>query len=44
MRTGHWMGLFENMHRVITDGAAPAVLLDDVILQLEIIERIPVIS
>ncbi|WP_116128284.1 Gfo/Idh/MocA family oxidoreductase [Lewinella sp. IMCC34183] len=36
--TGRWMGLFENMHAVVRDGAAPAVALDDVILQLEIIE------
>ena len=43
-RTGHWMGLFDNMHRVITGNAVPAVPLDDVILQLEIIESIPVIS
>ncbi|PPK87932.1 scyllo-inositol 2-dehydrogenase (NADP+) [Neolewinella xylanilytica] len=40
---GHWMGLFDNMHQVITRGAAPAVPLDDVVLQLEIIERVPVL-
>ena len=43
-RNGYWLGLFDNMHRVITEGADPAVPLDDVILQLEIIESIPVIS
>ena len=35
---GHWLGLFDNMHRVITEGASPAVALDDVIAQLELIE------
>ena len=43
-RTGHWMGLFDNMHRVLTGGAEAAVPLDDVILQLEIIESIPVLA
>ena len=40
--TGHWMGLFDNVHRVLRQGAQPAVPLDDVILQLEIIEGVPV--
>ncbi len=35
---GHWMGLFDNVYEVIREGAKPAVPLDDVILQLEIIE------
>ncbi len=35
--TGRWKALFDNMYAVITDGAAPQVPLDDVILQLEII-------
>ncbi|WP_116106202.1 Gfo/Idh/MocA family oxidoreductase [Lewinella sp. IMCC34191] len=42
-RSGHWMGLFDNMYEVITGGAEPAVPLEDVILQLEIIEAIPVL-
>jgi predicted dehydrogenase len=41
---GRWQGLFENIHDVIRNGAAPAVPLDDVILQLEIIESIEAAS
>jgi predicted dehydrogenase len=37
---GRWMTLFENMHAVLTKGAEPAIPLDDVITQLEIIESI----
>ena len=37
---GHWLGLFHNMHDVITQGATPAIPLDDVALQLEIMESI----
>ncbi len=37
---GRWVELFENLHDVIRNGAAPAVALDEVILQLEIIESI----
>ena len=33
---GHWLKLFDNMHAVITQGAIPAVPLDDIALQLEI--------
>ena len=42
--TGHWMGLFDNMYRTIRESAAPAVPLDDVVLQLELIESVPVLS
>lgn len=35
--TGRWMSLFDNVHEVITTGALPAVPLEDVIAQLEII-------
>ncbi|MCP9234667.1 Gfo/Idh/MocA family oxidoreductase [Lewinella sp. JB7] len=38
--SGHWMGLFDNLYRVITENAAPAVPLDDVVAQLEIIEAV----
>ena len=37
---GTWMELFEAMHRTVTRGAPPAVNLEDVILQLEIIEAV----
>lgn len=37
---GHWMALFENMHDVIVGQATPAVPLDEVITQLEIIESV----
>ncbi len=37
---GHWLGLFDNVHRVITEGASPAIPLDDVIAQLELIEAV----
>ena len=40
--TGRWMGLFDDLHRAITEGKAPAVPLDDVIAQLEIIESVDV--
>jgi predicted dehydrogenase len=40
--TGRWMGLFENVHEVISGGASPAVSLEEVIAQLEIIETITV--
>ncbi len=40
--TGHWMGLFDNLYAVIVKGAAPAVPLEDVIAQLEIIDAVPV--
>ena len=39
--TGHWMGLFDNMSAVIRGGATPAIPLDEVILQLEIIGAVP---
>lgn len=38
--TGRWLGLFDNMHDVISGRAAPAVPLEHVIAQLEIIEGI----
>ena len=38
--TGRWLGLFENMHEVISGLAEPAVPLGDVIAQLEIIEEL----
>ena len=37
-RAGNWIKLFEAMHRTVTRGDPPAVHLEDVILQLEIIE------
>ena len=38
--TGRWMGLFDNMHGVISKGAEQAVPVDDVLAQLEIIGEI----
>ncbi|MEL7160753.1 MAG: Gfo/Idh/MocA family oxidoreductase [Bacteroidota bacterium] len=38
--TGNWYGLFDNIHTVLTKGEKPAVPLDDVVLQLEIIESV----
>jgi len=38
--TGRWMGLFENVHAVITNGAEPEVPLTEIIAQLEIIEGV----
>ena len=37
---GRWMDLFHNLHEVITRQATPAVPLDEVITQLEIIESV----
>lgn len=37
---GRWLGLFENMYAVITTGATPAVPLEEVIAQLEMIESV----
>jgi predicted dehydrogenase len=37
---GRWMDLFENIHDVIVGQAAPAVTLEEVITQLEIIESV----
>lgn len=37
---GRWLALFDNMYDAITKGAAPAVDLDDVLAQLEIIEGV----
>jgi predicted dehydrogenase len=42
--TGRWLGLFENVYDVITGRAAPAVPLEEVIAQLEIIESISVVK
>ncbi|MEM9258699.1 MAG: Gfo/Idh/MocA family oxidoreductase [Bacteroidota bacterium] len=39
---GRWMGLFENIYDVITTGAKPAVPLEEIIAQLEIIESVEV--
>ena len=37
---GRWIELFDNVCRVVEEGAAPAVPLEDVIAQLEVIEAI----
>jgi scyllo-inositol 2-dehydrogenase (NADP+) len=42
--TGNWWGLFDNIHAVLTKGAEPAVPLDDVLLQLEIMESAAVVN
>jgi predicted dehydrogenase len=39
-RTGRWYDLFDNMHRTLTGTERPAVPLDDVITQLEIMEAV----
>ncbi|WP_020570066.1 Gfo/Idh/MocA family protein [Neolewinella persica] len=41
---GRWLGLFENMYDSITGKAKPAVTLEEVIAQLEIIETVGVTS
>lgn len=37
---GSWWDLFENLHAVITSGAASAVPIEEIILQLEIMEAV----
>lgn len=37
---GRWLGLFENIEKVLTAGGVPAVPLEEVIAQLEIIDAI----
>lgn len=38
--TGHWRTLFDRLHAAITNGGEPAIPLEEVITQLEIIETI----
>lgn len=39
---GRWIGLFENVYQVLTAGGTPAVPLEEVIAQLEIIDGVAV--
>lgn len=38
--TGRWMDLYENIYDVITKGAEPAVPLEDILIQMEIIDAV----
>lgn len=39
-QAGRWLGLYDNIHQCIREGAEPAVGLEEVITQLEIIEAV----